>query len=201
MSNPLLTFNLNAFLKLYSMDTARQIAEIGRRMQNDGSGYDYYKNFSAAVRAYASKKSTDEISYILESASRPDEVSYNKAAFESFKKRYGGRKTLENFEKIGRLKLAKGALEIRSTPLISFEASGVLSVVHFWCSQNPPMDKSKANIACYILQKSFAKSAPNFKYCLFDTVKCRQYSGTDNTASQAVEATAQLLVHFAKSSK
>lgn len=198
MSKPLLTFNLNAFLKLYSMDIAKQIAEIGRRMQSDNSGYDYYKNFSAAVRAYVAKKSSDEITYILESASRPDEVSYNKAAFESFKKRYGSKTTLENFEKIGRLKLAKGALEVRTTPLISFQSSGVLSVVHFWCSQNPPIEKAKANIACYILEKSFAKSAPNYKYCLFDTVKDRQYSGTDNTASQAVDTLAQVLVHFAK---
>lgn len=180
------------------MDTAKQIAEISRRMQGDGSGYDYYKNFGAAVRAYADNKSADEVAYILESASRPDEVSYNKAAFTSFKKRFGSKKTLEKFEKVGILKLAKGQLEIRSTPLISFEASGTLSVVHFWCSQQPPMDKAKANIACYILKKSFEKSAPNFKYCLFDTVKGRLYTGTDNTASQAVDAVSQLFVHFAK---
>ncbi|MBX7515440.1 hypothetical protein K3179_12875 [Qipengyuania sp. GH38] len=198
MAKPLLTFNLNAFLKIYSMDAAKQIAEISRRMQSDGSGYDYYKNFAAAVKAFAEKKSSDEVNYILESASRPDEISYNKAAFNSFKRRYGSKKTLEFFDKVGKVKLAKGALEIRAAPLISFESSGVLSVVHFWCSQNPPMDKSKANIACHILEKCFAKSAPNYKYLLFDTVKERQYSGTDNTASQAVEVTAQLLVHFAK---
>lgn len=201
MAKPLLTFNLNAFLKLYSMDTAKQIAEIGRRMQSDSSGYDYYKNFAAAVRAYAANKSADEIAYILESASRPDEVSYNKAAFESFKKRFGSRKTLENFEKVGKLKLVNGQLEIRSTPLISFEASGTLSVVHFWCSQSPPMDKAKANIACYVLGKSFSKIAPNYKYCLFDTVKERLYSGTDNTASKAVEATARMLVYLANTNQ
>lgn len=198
MANPLLTFNLNAFLKIYSMDAAKQIAEISRRIHSDSSGYDYYKNFAAAVKAFSEKKSSDEVNYILESASRPDEVSYNKAAFESFRRRYGSKKSLELFDKVGKLKLAKGELEIRAAPLISFESSGVLSVVHFWCSQNPPMDKAKANIACHILQKCFSKSAPNFKYFLFDTVKERQYSGTDNTASQAVEATAQLLVHFAK---
>ena len=198
MSKPILTFSLNAFLKIYSMEAAKQIVEISRRMQGDGSGYDYYKSFSAAVRAHADKKSTDEVAYILESASRPDEVSYNKAAFLSFKKRFGNKKTLEKFEKVGRIKLANGQLEIRSIPLISFESSGTMSVVHFWCSQQPPMDKSKASIACHILQKSFEKSAPNFKYCIFDTVKDRLYSGSDNTASQAVDATAQLFVHFAK---
>ncbi|WP_168157389.1 hypothetical protein [Erythrobacter sp. QSSC1-22B] len=181
------------------MDTAKQISEIGRRLQGEGSGYDYYKNFAMAVRAFASKKSSDEIAYILESASRPDEVSYNKAAFTNFKKRFGSKKTLENFTKVGRLQLADGQLEVRSTPLISFEASGTLSVVHFWCSQQPPMDKAKANIACYILQQSFAKTAPNYKYCLFDAVNEKLYTGTNNTASQAVDIIAKNIVSIAKS--
>lgn len=198
MANPLLTFSLNAFLKLYAMDPAKQIAEISRRMQSDSSGYDYYKNFTTAVKAFIAKKSADEINYILESASRPDEVSYNKAAFASFKRRYGTKRTLALFEKTGRLNLANGALQIRSTPLISLETSGVMSVVHFWCSQNPPLEKSKANIACYILQQSFAKSAPNYKYCIYDTINDRQYTGTNNVAGQAVEATARQLVNFAQ---
>lgn len=198
MAKTLLRFNLNAFLKLYALDPARQIAEIGRRLQSDAGGYDYYRTFHAAVQAHLTKKSTDEVSYILSSASRPDEISYNKAAFDSYLRRFGKVTSLETFDKVGKLKLAKGAIEIRSTPSFSMERAGVLSVVHFWSSQHPPLDKSKANIACYILEKSFEKTAPNYKYSLFDTVNSRLYSGTNNTAALAVDTTASVLAHYAK---
>lgn len=198
MAKTLLRFNLNAFLKLYSLDPARQIAEIARRLQSDAGGYDYYRTFHSAVEAHLAEKSADEVAYILSSASRPDEISYNNAAFQAFVKRFGKNKSIESFEKIGKLKLAKGAVEVRSSPSFTFEKGGVLSVVHFWSSQQPPLDKSKANIACYILQKSFEKSAPNYKYCIFDTVNSRLYSGTNNTAALAVDTTASVFAHYAK---
>lgn len=193
---PTLTLSLNAFIRIYSMDTARQIAEVARRMQ-PSAGYDFYRSLNMAIQAHIAQKSQDELDYILNKSSRPGEVSYNKAAFSTFISKFGKKKKIYKFEKKGSLSLADGRLVIRVSPQFMVENAGVMSVYHVWAMQNPQMDKARASCACYILQEAFKKTAPNYEYKLFDAVSGKVYSGTNNTAALAVDSVAENMAKWA----
>ncbi len=193
---PTLKLSLNAFIRIYSMDTARQIAEVARRMQ-PSAGYDFYRSLNMAIQAHIDKKSQDEVDYILNKSLRPGEVSYNKTAFSIFIAKFGKKKKIYKFEKKGSVSLADGRLVIRVAPQFMVENAGVMSVYHVWSMQNPPMDKARANCACYILQEAFKKTAPNYQYKLFDAVSGKVYSGTSNTAALAVDSVAENMVKWA----
>lgn len=194
--DPVLSLSLNAFIRIYAMDPARQISEVLRRMQQNG-GYDFYRNLNLAIQAYINQKSHDEIEYILNNSSRPDEVSYNKAAFNSFIKKFGKKKKIFTFDKKGSVRLADGKILINVSPNFMVESAGVMSVYHIWATQNPKIDKLKANGACYLMQQAFKKSAPNYDYKFFDSVSEKIYSGTSNTAALAVSSVAENIAKWA----
>lgn len=193
---PLISLSLNAFIRIYSMDPSKQIAEITRRMQNAG-GYDYYRNLNLAIQAYINKKSNDEIEYILNNSLRPDEVSYNKIAFSSFINKFGSRKKISLFEKKGSFKLAGGLIVVNISPTFMIDVAGVMSVYHIWASQNPKIDKAKSNVACYLMKEAFKKNSANYDYKLFDAVSGKVYSRFTNTTAMAVETVAQNMAHWA----
>ncbi|WP_425645893.1 hypothetical protein [Agrobacterium leguminum] len=178
------------------MDTARQIAEVARRMQ-PSAGYNFYRSLNMAIQAHIDQKSQDEIDYILNKSSSPGEVSYNKSAFNKFIERFGKKKKIYSFEKKGSFSLASGKLLIRVSPQFMVENAGVMTVYHVWTMQNPQMDKARASCACYILQEAFKKTAPNYEYKLFDAVSGKVYSGTNNTAALAVESVAENIAKWA----
>lgn len=196
---PLLSLSLNSFVRIYAMDPARQISEVLRRVQQS-SGYDFYRTLNLAIAAHINSKSQDEIAYILNNASRPDEISYNKAAFDSFDKKFGSKKKLTRFEKKGSVKLADGKIVINVSPSFMVETSASMDVYHIWAIQNPKMDKSKANCACYLMEQAFKKSAPNYQYKLFDATSSKTYSGSSNTTGLAVSSVADNMAKWIENS-
>ena len=189
---------LNSFMKFYALDTSRQIADVSRRMQQVG-GYDYYRNLTEAIRAHIQGRSQDEIQYILNNSSRPDEISYNKAAYDAFYERFGSNRKTEICDKKGSVRLAGGEIEIKVSPVFEIETAGVYSVFHVWASQTPKIDKSKAGIACFLMERALKKTASNYECKFFDAVSKKVYSGASNTASLAVDSLASLMVKWAKS--
>lgn len=197
-TTPLLSFSLNAFVRIYAMDPSRQVAEVARRMQQAGGGYDYYRNLNSAIHAHINGKSHDEIEYILNNSAKPDEISYNKSAFQRFLEKFGSKKKISIFEKRGTVKLADGQVAVKVTPSFMVESAGVMSVYHIWASQNPKIDKLKANIACFLMQDAFQKTAPNYHYKFFDTIDAKVYSGFSNTTGLAVASVAENMAKWAK---
>lgn len=196
---PLLSLSLNSFIRIYAMDPARQISEVLRRVQQS-SGYDFYRTLNLAITARINSKSQDEIAYILNTSSRPDEISYNKAAFDAFEKKFGSKKKLTKFEKKGSLKLADGRIVINVSPIFMVETTASMDVYHIWAMQNPKMDKSKANCACYVLEQAFKKTAPNYHYKLFDATSSKTYSGSSNTTGLAVSSVAENMAKWIENS-
>jgi len=196
---PLLTLSLNSFIKIYALDTAKQFVEVNRRLQQSG-GYNFYRNLETSVRAHIKGKSSDEIEYILNSASRPDEVIYNKLAYEAFYKKFGKTKKISEFDKDSVLRLANGALGIRVCPTFMVESASGMSVYHFWTPQTPSMDAGRASIGCFILREAFRKSAPNYDYKIFDTVQKKVYGKISNTASVAVESLSRTIASWLEQS-
>ncbi|MCQ2005262.1 hypothetical protein [Rhizobium sp. NRK18] len=181
------------------MDPARQISEVLRRIQSS-AGYDFYRNLHLAIAAHIQEKSKDEIDYILNSSSRPDEISYNKAAFDSFNVKFGKKTKISLFEKKGQLKLADGKILVRVSPSFMLETPNGMDVYHIWPIQNPKLDKSKANCGCYIMQQAFKKISPNYTYKIFDSTLGKVYSGTSNTAPLAVNSIAQNMANWIENS-
>ncbi|WHA42957.1 hypothetical protein [Agrobacterium larrymoorei] len=196
---PLLSLSLNSFIRIYAMDPARQISEVLRRVQQS-SGYDFYRTMNLAITARINSKSQDEIAYILNASSRPDEISYNKAAYDAFEKKFGSKKKLTTFEKKGSVKLADGKIVINVMPSFMVETSASMDVYHIWAIQNPKMDKSKANCACYVMEQAFKKSAPNYRYKLFDATSSKTYSGSSNTTGLAVSSVADNMAKWIENS-
>lgn len=181
------------------MDPARQISEVLRRIQQS-AGYDFYRNLHLAIAAHIQEKSKDEIDYILNNSSRPDEISYNKAAFDAFKVKFGKKTKISAFEKKGQLKLADGKILIRANPIFMIETSNAMEVYHIWPIQNPKLDKSKANSGCYIMEQAFKKAAPNYTYKIFDSSSGKVYSGTSNTTALAVNSIADNMAKWIENS-
>lgn len=194
---PLLSLTLNSFVRLYCMDTTRQIAEVSRRMQQTG-GYDYYRNLTLAIEAHIDGRSTDEIEYILNSSSKPDEVSYNRAAFNAFLNKFGKKRKISLFKRKASFYPHGRDIEIRVAPTFMVETPKSLDVYHIWATQTPRIDKSKANVACYILEAAFKKTAQNYRYKFFDATTERIYSGSSNTAALAVESLSKMMADWAR---
>lgn len=161
-------------------------------------GYDYYRTLTEAIRAKIRGKTEDEIQHILNSSSRPTEVIYNKAAYNKFVAKFGSKRTLEEFEKRGQVSLADGDVAIRVAPIFSITSSGTLNAFHVWASQNPKLDKRKANAGNYLISQAFRRTAPNYKYSIFDAVEGKSYSGFGNNTGIAVDAVARNIANYAK---
>lgn len=180
------------------MDADRQAVEISRRMSQVG-GYDFYRTMSAAILAHVQGKPQDEIDYILNSSHRPSEIHHNRTAFEGYLTRFGKKKGLEVFQRQASLRLMDGKMEISCSPLFTHETSKGVTAYQVWAAQEPKIDRRRASIGCYILEKSFKKtSSANYNFALFDATTNKVFTGVNNEAGAAVEIAARNMVHWAE---
>ena len=194
----ILTLNLNTFIRYYSLDPAKLVAEVSRRMQSSG-GYDYYNILADAVRAKASGKTEDEIEYILNRSSNPSEVAHNRAAYVMFDEKFGRKRGLSVFERKGRVRMCDGRLIILVNPLFSIEWSASLISYNIWAAQKPEPNRARAGVGVHLMNVAFSRTAPNYNYKMFNAVDGKTYSTVNNTTPQAISTIAQNIVNIAMS--
>lgn len=187
---------LNSFLRVYSLDASRQIAEISKRMQQSG-GYDYYRISNEAIRSKVNGGSLDEINYLLNSSSNPSEISHNKAAFEVFDAKFGTKRGLEVFRERKNYSMIDGKLSIIVSPIFSHKTKNALSIYHVWATQVPTMDRTLAGIGLHIIRQAFKRSNGELK--LFDAVSGTIFNTTSNLSARAADMTAKRIVEIAQS--
>ncbi|GAB2207497.1 hypothetical protein ROS1_43140 [Roseibium sp. ROS1] len=192
----IITLSLNTFIRYYSLDPSKLVAEVNRRMQSSG-GYDFYNILADAVRAKASGATQDEIEYILNRSSNPSEVAHNRAAYERFEEKFGRKRGLAVFERQGRVRMCDGRLVILVNPLFSIESARSFDVYNVWATQKPELDRARAGVGVHLMKVAFRRSAPNYSYKLFNAVDGKTYSTVNNTTPQAIDAIAQNIVNIA----
>ena len=192
----ILTLSLNTFIRYYSMDTSKLVAEVSRRVQSSG-GYDYYNILADAVRAKASGATGDEIEYILNRSSNPSEAAHNRAAYEIFDAKFGRKRGLGVFERKGRVRMCSGQLIILVNPLFSIESTRSFDVYNIWATQKPDLDRARAGVGVHLMNVAFSRSAPNYNYKMFSAVNGKSYATVNNTTPQAITAIAQTIVDIA----
>ena len=198
-SGTLLTLSLNTFIRYYSMSHSKLVGEIARRMQAS-NGYDYYGSLTAAVRAKISGASNDEIQHILNRSSSPSELSHNKAAYEMFLEKFGTKNNVEVFDKKGKVKLCGGKLVISVSPLFSMETSKSFDVYNIWAAQRPELERENAGVGVYLMQRAFLKTAPNYKYKMFNAVEGKMFGAVNKTIPQAIDGLSKTIVEYASNS-
>lgn len=191
-------FSLNSFIRLYAMDMAKQMAEVYKRLQQ-GGGYDFYRNLNLAIKAYIDGKTDDEIEYILNNASKPTEITYNKIGFESFKSKFGSkRKRLSTFDKSASVKLASGGLRISCSPSFTLETPAGLETYHVWASQSPEVNAHMGALACHLSREAFRRTSySNHSFRLFDAVGNRSYSKIFNNTALISETLSRQVIDWA----
>ena len=194
----IITLSLNTFIRYYSLDPSKLVAEVSRRMQSSG-GYDYYNILADAVRAKTSGATEDEIEYILNRSSNPSEVAHNRAAYEMFNERFGRKRGLSAFDKTGRLRFCDGKLMIVVKPLFSIESARSFDVYNIWATQKPELDRARAGVGVHLMNVAFSRTAPNFDYKMFNAVDGKTYSTVNNTVPQAISTIAENIVNIAMS--
>lgn len=194
----IITLSLNTFIRYYSLDPSKLVAEVSRRMQSSG-GYDYYNILADAVRARASGATDDEIEYILNRSSNLSEVAHNRAAFEKFDEKFGRKRGLSVFEQKGRVRMCDGRLAITVNPLFSIESSRGFEVYNIWATQKPELDRARSAVGVHLMNIAFSRTAPNYDYKMFNAVDGKTYSTVNNTTPQATSAIAQNIVNIALS--
>lgn len=192
----ILTLSLNTFIRYYSLDPSKLVAEVSRRMQTSG-GYDYYNILADAVKAKISGASEDEIEYILNRSSNPSEVAHNRAAFERFEEKFGRKRGLGVFERRGHVPLCNGKLVVLVKPLFSIETTRSFDVYNIWATQKPELDRARAGVGVHLMNLAFSRTAPNYNYKVFDAVNGKSYSTVNNTTPQAITTVAQNIVNIA----
>lgn len=179
----MITFSLNTFIKISLLDTGGRISEIQRRLAGPG-GYDFYKPLQSAVRAYSSGDK-EGATRAIEAPTKLTERKYNASAFETFKSKYGSRKSLQPLENSGTLTFPDAGISISVDPLFEFSKAGVRRTYCLWPTQNPPLTQKYGAVACFIMRKAFASSAlANSSFYFSDLVSDRTYSEkqvSDNT--------------------
>ncbi|WP_425080054.1 hypothetical protein [Ruegeria denitrificans] len=194
----ILTLSLNTFIRYYSLDPSKLVAEVSRRMQSSG-GYDYYNILADAVRAKASGATEDEIEYILNRSSNPSEIAHNRAAYEMFDEKFGRKRGLGVFERKGRVRMCDGRLVVLVNPLFSIESSRSFDVYNIWATQKPELDRARAGVGVHLMNVAFSRTAPNYNYKMFNAVDGKTYSTVNNTTPQAITTIAQNIVNIAMS--
>lgn len=192
----IITLSLNTFIRYYSLDPSKLVAEVSRRMQTSG-GYDYYNILADAVKAKASGRTEDEIEYILNRSSNPSEVAHNRAAYEKFDEKFGRKRGLSVFERRGRVRLCDGRLIVVVNPLFSIETARSFDVYNIWATQKPELDRARAGVGVHLMREAFSRTAPNYNYKLFNAVDGKSYSAVNNTTPQAITTIAQNIVNIA----
>jgi len=197
-TKPIITLSLNTFIRYYSLDRSKLVAEVSRRMQSSG-GYDYYSILADAVKAKASGATEDEIEYFLNRSSNPSEVAHNRAAYEKFDEKFGRKRGLSVFDRKGRVRLCDGRLLVVVKPLFSIESARGFDVYNIWATQKPELDRARAGVGVHLMDIAFSRTAPNYNYKMFNAVDGKSYSTVNNTTPQAITTTAQNIVDIAMS--
>lgn len=192
----IITLSLNTFIRYYSLDPSKLVAEVSRRMQNSG-GYDYYSILADAVKAKASGSTEDEIEYILNRSSNPSEVAHNRAAYEKFDEKFGRKRGLEVFERKGRVRMCEGKLVVTVNPLFSIKSARSFDVYSIWATQKPELDRARAGVGVYLMNDAFSRTVPNYDFKMFNAINGKKYSTFNNTTPQAVTAIARNIVNIA----
>lgn len=195
-----MNLSLNAFIKLFAMDMPKQMAEISRRVQQNGGGYDFYKSLNLAIKAYIEDKTNDEIEYILNSPSNPAEVNLNRLAFDAFKRRFAKkRKKLSVFDGKQKIWLENKVVSVIVSPTFALESSTGMEVYHIWATQNPAVTKHMGGIGCYLSKEAFRKTSySNYTFKFFDAVGEKVYSSFYNNTPALVNKTARDIAHWAQ---
>lgn len=194
-------FSVNPFIKLYAVDMAKQMSDVYKRLQQGSSGYDYYRNLNLAIKAYILGKTEDEIEYILNSSSNPNETMHNKLGYQGFIDKFGKkRKKLSVFEKKSSVRLDSGGVLVSCSPTFSLETSTGLETYHVWAAQTPPVSSHMGALACYLSREAFRKTQySNHDFRLFDAVGGRSYSKIFNTTAKIADTIAKQIVDWAGS--
>ena len=192
----ILTLSLNTFIRYYSLDPSKLVAEVSRRIQSS-RGYDYYNILADAVIAKASSATEDEIEYILNRSSNPSEVAHNRAAYEMFVEKFSRKRGLGVFQRKGRVRMCEGRLVITVNPLFSIETARSFDVYNIWATQKPELDRARAGVGVHLMNVAFSRAAPNYKYKMFNAVDGKTYSAVNNTTPQAISTIARNIVNIA----
>lgn len=162
----MVTFTLNSFLKISGLETAKQIAEIDKKVQNT-SGYDYYHSLNRAVRAHIANEDVNQIEKILTSATNTHERENNAAAYIKFIERYGELKNIELLKQPKNLDFSKYGFSIKCDPLFIIEEKGERLVHSVWPNQNSKLSQSYATVGCLILRRTYTSSSlGNCRFCV-----------------------------------
>ncbi len=180
------------------MPHSRLVGEINRRMQTSG-GYQYYAILATAVRAKIDGASNDEIQYILSRPSNPSEVSHNKSAYNVFLEKFGSKNNVQLFNKKGTVSLCEGKLSISVSPLFAIETSKSFDVYNIWATQGSQLNRDSAGVGVHLMKRAFEKTAPNYKYKMFDAVEGKTFGAINKDIPQAIGALSKSIVEYASS--
>jgi hypothetical protein len=180
----MITFSLNTFIKICSLDTGGRISEIQKRLSSPG-GYDFYKPLHGAVRAFCSGNPTLATS-ILAAPVNLVERNHNAAAYSSFLSKFGNSKSIAPLKHPKPLKFASAGISIAVDPLFEITKGGVRNIYCLWPTQSPALTQKYGAVACLIMRSAYSNSAlANGLFHYADLVSNRVYSEkqiTNNTS-------------------
>lgn len=163
-------FSLQSFLKICESTTAQRRLAIDRKISLD-SGYDFYRTLSRAIRLFAEGASIDDVDELLDSPSNAVEREKNKAAFDSFKERYGKLSSLLPIKLPKTVPFKQYGIEISCDPLFQTTESDVPHVHAIWAIASPPLSTTYAGVGCLILKTAYnATTLSNSKMCIANLV-------------------------------
>lgn len=172
----MVVFSLNTFIKICILDTGARISEIQKRLSGSG-GYDFYKPLQTAVRSHCSQNDPIEIDKILNAPSNDIERIHNKAAFESFQRKFGASKSIEAVKLSKRVNFPNAGISINVDPLFELSKSGVREIYSVWPTQKPELTQRYGAVACYLLRQAYSNSPlANGAFFYTDIVSGKTYS-------------------------
>lgn len=159
-------FSLQSFLKICESTTAERRAAIDRKLSLD-AGYDFYRTLSKAIRAFAAADSPDSIDDVLDSPSNAVERERNRAAFDSFKKRYGRLSSLQQVKLSKTVTFKEYGIEIVCDPLFQTVESSVPHLHSVWSVASPTLSSTYGAIGCHLMRLAYKSSTfANSRMCI-----------------------------------
>lgn len=179
----MLTFSLNTFIKVCLMDTGGRISDLQKRLAGTG-GYDFYKPLQRAVRAHCTKERL-KVDGILNAPVKESERKHNRAAFESFEKKFGSVRSLSPVSSARVLKFPSAGIAISIDPLFELTKAGSRQIYSVWPTQKPQLSQRYGAVACHIMRRTYSSGAlANASFHFADIVSGKVYSEkqvTNNT--------------------
>lgn len=148
----MITFSLNAFIKLCLLDTGDQITEIQKRL-NNSSGYDYYRTLNKAVRSYSGNRDAN-IEVTLNSPRNSVERDRNKKAFNIFKNKFGSSRNLYALDQRKNLRFSQAGISISVDPLFEITKQDVRQMYCLWPTKAPQLTQKYGAVACHVMRRA-----------------------------------------------